>query len=107
MAARLNARIDAPLAEKVATLRRVTGQTTTDVVRVAIERYFESVEREARPYEALTDGGFIGCAEGPADLSVTYKDDLAESIERKLGAPARRPRSKAAKKTTRRIGKKS
>jgi hypothetical protein len=91
MASRLNARIDAPLAKKVAALRLATRQTTTDVVRVALERYYDAVERESRPYELLRDGGFIGCADGPSDLSVTYKHELTRSLESKLGTPTARP----------------
>jgi hypothetical protein len=104
MAGRLNARIDARLAKKVATLRRVTGQTTTDVVRVALERYHDSIERETRPYELLLEGGLIGCAEGPVDLSVTYKDDLARSLDQKYGeAPAAtRPARKKPRRTRKR-----
>lgn len=90
---RLNARIDASLAKKMATLRRVTGQTTTDIVRVAIERYYASVEREARPYALLEEGGLIGCADGPSDLSIAYKDALVRSLDQKLGAGARRART--------------
>ncbi len=80
MATRLNARIDEGLARKVEALRRATKQTTTEVVRVAIERYYEQVGTEARPYDALARGGFIGCADGPADLSVTYKRELTRSL---------------------------
>lgn len=100
MASRLNARIDARLAKKVASLRRATGQTTTDVVRVALERYHESIEREARPYELLLAGGLIGCSDGPADLSVTYKDELGRSLDEKHAAAA--PREKPTAERARR-----
>ncbi len=99
--ARLNARIDGPLAEKVAVLRRATRQTTTEVVRVALERYYDAVEREARPYDLLVNGGFIGCAEGPSDLSLTYKAALGRSLDEKHSA-ARSASSAAAPKPRRR-----
>jgi hypothetical protein len=90
MSSRLNARIDPSLARKVATLRRATKQTTTEVVRTALERYFEAITREASPYERLSESGFVGCADGPADLSATYKDQLARSLTTKGRSPQRR-----------------
>jgi hypothetical protein len=92
MTSRLNARIDAPLARKVAALRRATKQTTTEVVCTALERYFEAVGRDARPYEQLSQAGFIGCADGPEALSQTYKDDLQQSLATKVGRSQRRRR---------------
>ena len=83
MSSRLNARIDAPLAKKVAALRRATKQTTTGVVRAALERYFEAISRDAQPYALLSESGFIGCADGPADLSSSYKNELASSLKTK------------------------
>lgn len=97
MAARLNARIDAVLAKKVAKLRRLTRRSTTEVVREALERYYESVERDARPYDALRDGGLIGCAEGPADLSSNYKAAFADSLAAKVGGTAPK-KARAGKK---------
>jgi hypothetical protein len=95
-AARLNARIDAPLAKKVAALRRATRQTTTDVLRVALERYYDAVAREARPYEILVSGGFVGCADGPVELSSTYKAELSRSLGAKHGEDLPTPRAPAA-----------
>lgn len=89
MTTRLNARIAAPLARKLAALRRVTRQTTTEVVVTALERYVEAVDRERRPYQVLAEGGLIGCAEGPPDLSTRYKEELSRSLASKVGqAPA-------------------
>lgn len=93
MTTRLNARIDAPLAKKVAMLRRATRQSTTEVVRTALEKYYDAVAREASPHEILTQSGFIGCADGPADLSSTYKSELQKSLARKGRSVKRRTTS--------------
>lgn len=83
---RLNARLPEELARKLETLERVTGQSTSDVVRAALERYFTEVcgpGRSAR--EAIYQAGLVGCGEAEADLSATYKSRLAESLGRKHG----------------------
>ena len=46
----------------------------------------DEVERETRPYDVFAQHGFIGCADGPPDLSTTYKAVLTESLEAKLRA---------------------
>lgn len=84
--ARLNARIDEALAAKVAAIRRATGETTTQLLKSALDRYHAAIEAEKRPYAALVDSGFVGCAEGPADLSATYKAELARSLAEKTAS---------------------
>lgn len=81
---RINARIDDDM---LARLRRVgerTGSTITDLVIAALDDYLERAEPEqTRPAELLMSAGFIGCADGPADLSVTYKEHLSTSLAAK------------------------
>ena len=85
-AERLNARIDAELARKIARLRRLTGETTTQIIKDSVELYYEKVAaRSAPPAEVLAATGFIGCAGGDADLSATYKARLTRSLGRKPG----------------------
>ena len=86
-AKRINARLDGPLANKVAYLRAQTNKSTTEVVRESIERYYEAVERRGgSALEIMTRTGFVGCADGPRDLSRRYKEALRESLGKK--APA-------------------
>ncbi|MFH2006553.1 MAG: ribbon-helix-helix domain-containing protein [bacterium] len=81
---RINARIDAALAAKIELLRSRTGKTSTEVVRAAIERYYEALmDPAADPMRLLEASGFVGCAEGDEELSADYKAALAQSLEAK------------------------
>lgn len=78
---RINARLSEDVARKLTYLERRTRMTTTDVVRESIERYYAAVSGEGDPGSAFA--GFIGCADGPEDLSTSYKGALSESYEKK------------------------
>ena len=83
---RLNARLPEELARKLEALEQATNQTTSDVVRAALERYFDEIcgpGRSAR--EAILRSGLVGCGEAEADLSATYKARLYEGLGRKHG----------------------
>jgi predicted transcriptional regulator len=83
---RLNARLTEELARKLESLEKATGQSTSSVVRVALERYFDDLcgpGRSAR--DAILASGLVGCGEAEADLSTTYKQRLRESLGRKHG----------------------
>ncbi len=85
MKARLNARIDDELARKIEVLRRRLDVTTTEVVRRSVERFYQLTVEEAGGAAAIIErSGLIGCAEGPADLSARYKDELSSSLEAKV-----------------------
>ena len=85
MAHRLKTRLDDDLAAKLAAVRRATKQTTTDVVRAALELYYERVTKgsAASMRRVFEETGFIGCADGPADLSGRYKDYLTKGLRKK------------------------
>jgi predicted RNA polymerase sigma factor len=81
---RINARLSPDVARKVAYLQRRTKMSTTDVVRESIDRYYAAVmDAEGSPADLLERAGFVACAEGPEDLSVSYKASLAHSIGQK------------------------
>jgi hypothetical protein len=81
---RINARLPPEVARKVAYLERRTNMTTTEVVLASIEAYYDAVAKEeAAPADVLARAGFVACAEGPADLSTSYKADLARSLRKK------------------------
>ena len=85
-ARRINARLPADVARKVELIAKRTNKTTTEVVLASIERYYDAlneVGERASAAEALERAGFIGCARGPADLSTSYKSDLARSLRKK------------------------
>jgi predicted transcriptional regulator len=81
---RINARLSPELARKTAYLEQRLKLSTTEVIHRAIERYYAEVRQEAgHAGEVLARAGFVACAEGPADLSRSYKKDLARSLGKK------------------------
>jgi hypothetical protein len=80
---RLNARVDARLAEKIVRIRRMTGATTTQVVCDSVNLYYETLAPRLRASQLLEDTGFVGCAKGDQDLSAGYKARLTEILARK------------------------
>jgi predicted DNA-binding protein len=81
---RIHARLPADVARKLAWLERRTRKTTTEVLRASIERYFAAeLEGAGSAERILAESGFIGAADGPADLSSTYEAELARSLEKK------------------------
>ena len=84
---RINARLDESSARKLAYLRQTTDQTTTQVIRTAIDRYYEA--QRAQPSSALSlleDAGLVGCGEAESSLSESYKDELSALLSAKLAA---------------------
>jgi len=79
---RINARIPAEVARKTAYLERRTGKSTTEVVIESLERYYAAMtSEEGAPARLLAD--FVGCSEGPPDLSSSYKSELSLSLSAK------------------------
>jgi hypothetical protein len=81
MTARLNARIDAALARKVAYLRARTQKSTTEVVKASIDAYYDKLRGSEGAAGLLAD--FVGSASGEPTLSSRYKRLLASSLARK------------------------
>jgi hypothetical protein len=81
---RINARLPVETARKLAYLQGRTGLGTTEIVLRSIERYYTEIQGEVgRPADVLSEAGFLGCADGPADLSSSYKDELVRSLRAK------------------------
>ena len=75
---RVNARLDEARERKLRAIAKETGQGVSEVVRVAIDVYYERITTSAtRSLALLERSGFVGCADGPPDLSETYKEELA------------------------------
>ena len=83
---RVNARLDDESTNKLEYLARATSASASDVIREAIRRYYAAVH-DAAPatYALFEESGFLGCAEGPPDLSSTYKASLGQTLEHKHG----------------------
>jgi hypothetical protein len=81
---RINARLPPDVARKVAYLERRTKMSTTEIVVESIDRYYAAVvDGEGSPAQVLERAGFVACARGPEDLSVSYKADLTRSLGKK------------------------
>ena len=81
---RINARLDKELAQKVTLVRKRTSRSLSQVVKESLTRYCDEELRDSgQPLAILKSAGFVGCADGPEDLSSGYKKDLARSLGRK------------------------
>jgi Arc/MetJ-type ribon-helix-helix transcriptional regulator len=90
---RLNVRLPEELARKLEALERATGQSTSDIVRTALERYFAEICRAGRSSrEAIHLSGLVGCGETKGDLSTTYKSRLREDLRGKHAIADKRDR---------------
>ncbi len=83
---RINARLDEDHKRKLEYLMRATDLTVSNIIKQAIDALYERVQRsEGKSRDLLMESGFVGCADGPKDLSVIYKDQLDTSIRSKHG----------------------
>jgi inactivated superfamily I helicase len=81
---RINARLDKALARKVSLVRKRTRRSLSQVVQESLARYCdEALSEGGEPLSILKSAGFVGCADGPEDLSSGYKKDLTRSLGRK------------------------
>jgi hypothetical protein len=81
---RINARLDKTLARKVGLVQKRTRRSLSQVVQESLARYCdEELSDGGEPLSILKAAGFVGCADGPADLSSAYKKDLTRSLGRK------------------------
>jgi len=90
---RVNARLDDSYQSKIDYLTEIRHTTVSDVVRDAIDHYYEAVKAErARKRRSLDDlvGMFEGRPDTPADLSTNYKKYIGEIIEEKYPQHGRR-----------------
>jgi hypothetical protein len=80
----VNARLDEALARKVAAVQRRSKKSLTFILRESLERYCDAELRtDQGSWAGLARAGFIGCADGPVDLSSGYKGELGRSLGRK------------------------
>jgi hypothetical protein len=83
---RLNARIPDEQYRALEDVAARTGRTVSEVVRTAIGDFLSRRGEQApTAFEALVAAGFVGCGEGPEDLSERYKEYLHEGLAEKHG----------------------
>ncbi len=73
---RINARLDDSRSRKLAYLVRATSQATTEIVKRAIDLYYEKETATRRSAaEVLHSVGFVGSGKASPDLSTNYKSE--------------------------------
>ena len=83
---RVNGRIDDRQMARLQRLRQRTGASLTDILKAALDAYLDKAERATQsPAEILNAAGFVGCADGDAQLSTTYKQHLVDGLSDKHG----------------------
>jgi len=67
---RITIRVSDSLSERLRNRSRLKGETESDLVRAALEIYFEQSGKERRAYEMAEEAGIVGCIRrAPKDLS--------------------------------------
>ena len=79
---RINARLDDSRSQKLEYLVNATNQGTSEIVKRAIDVYYERVKMSDRsaPAEILASVGFVGCGEASPELAARYKDELTDLL---------------------------
>lgn len=81
---RISARLDDSRARKLAYLARATNQATTEIVKHAIDLYYEQeAASRRRPAEVLRSAGFVGSGKASPDLSTQYKHEIQAILAEK------------------------
>ena len=81
---RINARLDEEMQRKIAYILDHTSISQSELVKNAIDLYYESVRKENQSsLKILLESGFIGGGHGPEDLSENYKDHLIKHLHEK------------------------
>lgn len=85
---KINAELDDQSEQDLLFIQEQTGETVTRIIKELLADKAESLRQKTRTgakMKALLESDFIGCAEGPEDLSENYKDYLYKSLKEKHG----------------------
>ena len=83
---RVNARLDERRAAKLHQLQSSLRVSASEVVKRALDvLHKEQCEGEGAKTKALLSSNFVGCADGPEDLSSRYKQHFTQALEDKHG----------------------
>lgn len=81
---RINARLDEDHIQKLEALKLNKHMNTTEVVKQAIDLLFEQNQLHPKgSIHSLLESDFIGCFEGPEDLSENYKKAIGDYLDEK------------------------
>ena len=85
---RVNAKLDDAQAAKFRRLQSALGISASEVVKRALDLlHKEHCEGKGAKTKAPLASDFVGCTEGPEDLSSRYKRHLTQGLENKHGPP--------------------
>ena len=83
---RVNARLDDARTAKLRQLQSSLRINASEVVKLALDLlHKEQCEGMGAKTKALLASDFVGCAEGPENLSSRYKQQLTQALEDKHG----------------------
>lgn len=82
---RINIRLDDEYALKLGYLQRQTKKSVTNIIKLALDAYYQTLSQQNDPIDMLAESGFIGCGEMDSNLSTNYKSKYADSLEDKYG----------------------
>lgn len=71
------------MVQKLSELRRLTGKSTSAILKGALELYYEQTASQRSAVEVFSRHGFLAHAEGSPDLSTSYKGQLKASLAKK------------------------
>ncbi|XSG84497.1 MAG: ribbon-helix-helix protein, CopG family [Methylohalobius sp. ZOD2] len=84
---RINARLDDSHTRKLEVLQQETGKTKSEILKEALDLYFQEVHREkqhtVREKNRKILEALAGIGQGPEDLSENYKEYLSQGLKQK------------------------
>ncbi|MEM8961610.1 MAG: CopG family transcriptional regulator [Acidobacteriota bacterium] len=79
---RISARLDADRSRKLEALQEATNLATSEILKRALDMYFEKLSRKSAP-KIFDRHGFVGSGTADPELSERYKEELAASLAEK------------------------
>ena len=84
---RINARLDEQSEQDLLFIKEKTGETVTQIIKELLTAKAEMLRAKHQPgskMQAFLQSDFVGCAEGPVDGSINYKQYISEYLDEKL-----------------------
>ena len=81
----INTQIDSVTTDKLTYIQQQTNQALSEILRDAIDYYYQKLKHQQQKtsFDILEESGFIGCCSVESDLSINYKQVLADELEAK------------------------
>ncbi len=83
---RINARLDDQSEKDLLFIKEQTGESVTQIIKDLLTEKAVELRTKQKPgskMQALLHSDFVGCADGPEDLSTNYKDYFYRGIKEK------------------------